>query len=157
MAYIIFNKGEQSLINTWLVGAASTNASGATFGIGMGAMTGGVGTDKTKGNGTNVSTTTAEIGQTTANGYARQVVNRNNAGAGGWPASTLSTGSYQTVAPQVTFTFSGAPNLNGATMWFCALSTTIATDDILFGADLAATRTFANGDTEKITVTYRTT
>lgn len=119
----------------------------------MGARTGGVGTNKALGNGTNTSTTIAEIGQSTANNYSRQSLSR----AGGtWP-STLSSGSYQASAPQVTFSFTGAPSLNGATLWFLALNTTIGADNCLFGADLAATRTFSNGDTEKITITYRQT
>jgi hypothetical protein len=159
MAYILWNKGEQSLVNTWL-GNFSAGVNGvpsSSVYVGMGSKTGGVGSDKTIGNGTSQSTSLAEIGQSSAAGYARQAVNRNAGGAGGWPASSLSSGSHQTTAPQVTFTFTGTPNLNGATLWFVALSGTIATDDCLFGADLAATRNFSNGDTERITITYRQT
>ncbi len=119
----------------------------------MGSRVGGVGATKSTGNGTDTSTTIAEIGQATPNGYARQSLSR----AGGtWP-STLSTGSYQASAPQVTFTFTGTPTLNAATLWFLGLNTTVGADNCLFGADLAATRTFSNGDTEKITITYRQT
>ena len=159
MAYILWNKGEQSLINTWLGDfAASTNGvpSGTAVYVGMGAKSGGVGSDKTVVNGTSTSTSLAEIGQTTAGGYSRQTVNR-DAGSTGWPAASLISGSYQTTAPQVTFTFTGTPNVNGATLWFVALSSVIATNDCLFGADLAATRNFSNGDTERITITYRQT
>lgn len=160
MAYILWNRGEQSLINTWLgdftPGTNQTPDSTSVW-VGMGAKTGGVGSDKTVGNGTSTSTSLAEIGQTTAGGYARQAINRNAGGTGGWPAAALSAGSYQTTAPQVTFTFTGTPNLNGATLWFVALSGTTATNDCLFGADLAATRNFSNGDTERITITYRQT
>lgn len=158
MAYILWNRGEQSLINTWLGGfAANTNSvPGSTVYVGMGAKTGGVGSDKNIGNGTATSTI-AEIGQTTAGGYSRQAINRNGGGSGGWPASSLSSNSHQTTAPQVTFTFTGTPNLNGATLWFVALSGTTATNDCLFGADLATTRNFSNGDTERITITYRQT
>lgn len=159
MAYILWNRGEQSLINTWLGGfSAGVNSvpSSSVF-VGMGAKVGGVGADKTVGNGTSTTTSLAEIGQTTAGGYTRQAINRNAGGSGGWPASSLSSGSHQSTAPQVTFTFTGTPNLNGATLWFVALSGTIGTNDCLFGADLAATRNFSNGDTERITITYRQT
>lgn len=160
MAYILWNKGEQSLINTWLgdftAGTNSVPDSTAVH-VGMGAKTGGVGSDKTVNNGTSTSTTLAEIGQTTDGGYARQSILRNGGASGGWPAAQLSSGSYQTTAPQVTFTFTGTPNLNGATLWFVALSSVTGTVDCLFGADLAATRNFSNGDTERITITYRQT
>ena len=109
MAYIIYNLGEKSLINTWLVGTSGVSESGSTFGVGLGSKSGGVGSDKTLVNGASQSTQIAEIGQSTAAGYARQVVNRNNAGSGGWPVSTLVSLSFQTTAPQVTFTFTGAP------------------------------------------------
>jgi len=159
MAYILWNKGEQSLINTWLgdftPGTNSVPGTDAVY-VGMGKKSDGVGSDKSLGNGTSDSTIW-EIGQTAANGYARQAINRNAGGSGGWPAASKSGGSYQSTAPQVTFTFSGAPNANGATLWFVALGQQTGGDDCLFGADLAATRTFADGDTERITITYRQT
>lgn len=159
MAAILLNKGEQSLVNTWLVGASATGATGSTTFIGLAKVTGGVAAmDKTWVYGTTPATQIAEIGVVTPNGYARQVINRNNdAGTPKWPSATLVTTSYQSTGTQVTFTFTGAPNLNDATIWFCALAGTPAGNDILFGADLAATRTFANGDTEKITPTFRAT
>lgn len=159
MAYILWNRGEQSLINTWLGNftAGTNSVPGSTVYVGMGAKTGGVGADKTVGNGTSTTTSLAEIGQTANGGYARQGVNRNAGSTNGWPASSLSSGSHQSTAPQVTFTFTGTPNVNGATLWFVALGNTIGTDDCLFGADLAATRNFSNGDTERITITYRQT
>jgi len=158
MAYLVLNKGEQSLINTWLSGAAGGGNSvpGSTVYIALGAKSGGIGADPSVNNGTNQTTTLAEIGQSAANGYARQPLNRNGGGATpNWPLASLVSTHYQSTATQVTFTFSGAPNLNGATEWFCALSATINAVDAIFGADLATTRTFANGDTEKVTVTYR--
>jgi hypothetical protein len=159
MAYLLLNKGEQSLIDTWLAGGSGGVVPGATVYVGLGSKTGGIGSDKTVNNGTNQATTLAEIGQSTANGYARQPLSRNNGGATpNWPLSTLVSGSYQTTGTQVTFTFTGAPGpLNGATLWFVSLASTVGGIDSLFGADLAATRTFANGDTEKITITYRQT
>jgi hypothetical protein len=160
MAQLITNNGERSMINTWLVGASGGGNSvpGSAVYVALGSKSGGIGTDKTVNNGTNQTTTLAEIGQTAANGYARQILNRNGGGATpNWPLASLVSTSYQSTATQVTFTFTGAPNLNGATLWFVALSATINATDALFGADLATTRTFANGDTEKVTVTYRQT
>ena len=161
MAYILWNKGEESLINTWLGGYNGTNnslAAGASVWVGMGAKTGGVGTNKATANGSSTSTQLAEIGQTTAAGYVRQELERG--ATGDWPASSLSAGSHQSTASQVTFTFTGTPNLNGATLWFVASGAGTPgsyTDNCLFGADLAATRNFSNGDTERITITYRQT
>lgn len=160
MAYLLLNKGEQSLINTWLGGASGGGNSvpGSIVYVALGSKTGGIGSDKSVNNGTNQTTTLAEIGQSTPNGYARQPINRNGGGATPtWPLASLVSSSYQSTATQVTFTFSGSPNLNGATHWFVALSSTINAVDALFGADLSTTRTFANGDTEKVTVTYRQT
>lgn len=159
MAYILWNKGEQSLINTWLGGFTGLGnmVPSSTVYVGMGAKTGGVGADKMIVNGTSPSTTLAEIGQSASGGYARQGINRNGGGSGGWPASSLSSDSHQTTAPQVTFTFTGTPNINGATLWFVALTDVTGADNCLFGADLATTRNFSNGDTERITITYRQT
>jgi hypothetical protein len=157
MAAILWNQGEEAFINTVLNASAVTPAipaGGGNWGLGMGA--GGVAATTTKSynNGTNAGSTIGEIGQTTAAGYARVALVRSTSG---WPASSIVSGSHQTTAPQQTFTFTGSPNLNGATLWFVAKSTTLGAVDCIFGADLAATRTFANGDTEKITVTYRQT
>ena len=160
MAYILWNKGEQSLINTWLGGfdPGVNNVPSNALYVGLGKKTGGVGSDKNVGNASNgtVENSIFEIGRTTANGYARQPIYRGGI-SGSWPAAAKSGGSFQTTAPQVTFTFTGAPNANGATLWFVALNSQVGGDDCLFGADLAATRTFADGDTERITITYRQT
>jgi hypothetical protein len=156
MASIIWNLGEQSLIDTWLNGdTTKVPAVAGNWGVGMGAMSGAIqgNNDKTKTNGSTTSTI-GEIGQTTTGGYSRRPITRDNSG---WPLSSLNTGSYQSQATQVTFSFSGTPNLNGATLWFVAKTTSIGASDCYFGADLAATRNFTNGDTEKITVTYRQT
>lgn len=158
MAAILWNTGEQAFIDTVLNAQAvspAIPAGGSNWGLGMGAGGTAATTTKSYINGTNAGTTIGEIGQTTPAGYARQPLVRSTSG---WPASSLSSGSYQSTAPQQTFTFTGTPNVNGATLWFVAKSaTTVGTVDCMFGADLAATRTFANGDTEKITVTYRQT
>lgn len=106
--------------------------------------------------GTNVN----EIGSTTANGYARQAIARTIAAGGiDWVASTfdntLSTGGTSMAADQVTFTFTGAPSPNGANSWFIGDGTTLNAGQIYVAADTAATRTFANGDTEKVTATIK--
>ena len=165
MAYILWNKGEQSLINTWLGGFTASTTSApwvptTSVHVGMGCKTGGVGSDKMVGNGTNPANSIAELGThataADAGGYSRKAIAR-DAGATGWPQATISSGSYQSTAPQVTFTFTGSPNQNGATLWFVALTGSTGADNCIFGADLAATRTFSNGDTERITITYRQT
>lgn len=158
MASIMYNKGELSLIDAWLSGRGSAvdygtpvtvpSGSGTVgdFGLGMGKNLVSVKTD--------TLTEIVELGTATANGYARAALERSTTG---WPAATLNT-SYETTAPQQTFSFtSTGPSPNGANMWFVAGSVTTSDDNVLFGADTQAERTFANGDTEKITVTYRQT
>lgn len=161
MSYILFAAGEKAFIDTVLSAQAVSPAIPApagNWGLGLAATTGGVGLSSSLANkqrviGTNIATTIAEIGQVAANGYARIAVARSNTG---WPAATNASGAdnYSSTAPQETFAFSDAPNLNGATLWFLAKSTTIATNDLMFGADLAAVRNFATGDTEAVTMTY---
>lgn len=165
MAYILWNKGEQSLINTWLGGFTSTGVGvpGSNLYVGMGSRSGGVGTTKSNNlNGNGDSTDLAEIGCVSPGNYQRQAVGRTAGSPSGstWPAATLVGTSYQSQAPQVTFSFNDAPNLNGATLWFVAISGPApakTSNDALFGADLAAKRMFSAGDTERITITYRQT
>ena len=106
--------------------------------------------------GTNVN----EIGSTAAGGYARQTVARTIAQAGvDWAASTfdntLATGGTSMAADQVTFSFTGAPNPQGANSWFMGDGTTLNAGQIYVAADTAALRNFANGDTEKVTATIK--
>ena len=106
--------------------------------------------------GTNVN----EIGSTTAGGYARQTVAATiGTGSIDWAASTfdntLSTGGTSMAADQVTFTFTGAPSPQGANSWFMGDGTTLNAGQIYVAADTAATRNFANGDTEKVTATIK--
>lgn len=106
--------------------------------------------------GTNVN----ELASTTAAGYARQAVARTIAtGSIDWAASsfdnTLSTGGTSQAADQVTFTFSGTPSPNGANSWFMGDGTSLNAGQIYMAADTAATRNFANGDTEKVTATVK--
>lgn len=107
--------------------------------------------------GTNIN----EIGSTTAAAYARQSIARTIAQAGiDWGTSTFdnttATGGQSTTADQVTFgAFSGAPSPNGANSWVVTDGTTLNAGQPYFAGDTAATRTFANGDTEKVTPTIK--
>ena len=107
--------------------------------------------------GTNIN----EIGSTTAAGYARQTIARSIAtGSIDWGSSTfdstLSTGGQSSTADQVTFgAFSGAPSPNGANSWVVTDGTTLNAGQPYFAGDTAATRTFASGDTEKVTATLK--
>jgi hypothetical protein len=112
MAAIIWNTGEKSVIDAWLSGRGSAAAFGSpvtipagsgtvgSFGLGMGTRVGGVGSTKA-----DVMAQILELGTSTAAGYARQGLTRDTTG---WPAATLVTTSYQSTAPQQTFTFTGA-------------------------------------------------
>lgn len=163
MAYILMAQGEQAFIVTTLQGGAVSPAipgSGVAWGLALMATAIGANTfaNKTRTNAnTGAGGTVQEIGQTTQNGYGRATgITRN---ATGWPNPTQPGGnsSYTTTAPQQTFTFTGAPSVNGALSWFLGKSSTRGTDDLMFGADLAAVRNFANGDTENVTVSYQQT
>ena len=167
MAFIVYNRGGRSLIDTWLGGAGSaagyspsagpqlTPAGSGTvgdWGVGLGTSEGGVGIDgidKTVG-----IAAIAEVGTGTAAGYGRAAIQRSQAG-GGWPAATLVGGSYQSSGPQVEFTFTGEPVPNSATMWFMAGNTTLEADNALFGADLSQPNTFQNGDIQRIQAIFK--
>lgn len=105
--------------------------------------------------GTNVN----EIGSGTANSYARQTIAASiNQVAIDWGTSTfdntLTTGGQSTVGDQVTFgAFSGAPSPNGANSFEITDGVTLNAGQLYFAADTAALRTFASGDTEKVTPT----
>lgn len=108
--------------------------------------------------GTNVN----EIGSTTAAAYARQTIAASiNTGSIDWNTSTfdntLSTGGQSTVGDQVTFgAFTGSgPTPNGANSFAITDGVTLNAGQLYFAADTAATRTFALGDTEKVTPTVK--
>lgn len=106
--------------------------------------------------GTNIN----EVGSSTANGYARQTIAKSiNTGSIDWGTSTfdntLSTGGQSTAADQITYTFSGAPSPNGAVSFCMTDGSTLNAGNPYMSGDLAATRTFANGDTEKVTLTVK--
>lgn len=157
MAAIIWNKGEQSLIDGWLGGQSnylspvSVPSPGSNWGLGLGTRGGGVGSTKA-----DVMAQILELGTATANGYARATIVRDQSG-GGWPAATKPGSSYQSTTAQKTFSFTGAPSPNSATLWFVSGDTTTNHDNCLFGADTAATRTYGNADTERVTPTYQQT
>jgi hypothetical protein len=144
--YVMGNSGSVTPPATWTLGLSTT----AVGTMGRGSVW------SVTVSGTNIN----EIGSTTANGYARQSIAR-TIGAGGadWNTSTfdstLATGGQTTTADQVTFgAFSGAPSPNGANSWVLTDGTTLNASTSagpFFAGDTAATRTFANGDTEKVT------
>lgn len=149
--YVLGNSGTETPPSSWTMALATTN-------VGSGG-----GTDYARDSvwsasvsGTNIN----EIGSTTPAGYARITIARSIAQGGvDWQASTFdntfSTGGQSTTADQVTFSFSGAPNPNGANSWVLTTGSTINAGDVFVSADTAATRTFANGDTEKVTATIK--
>jgi len=144
--YILGNSGTITPPTSWQIALSTTAVSAMARNSAISATV----------TGTNVN----ELGSTTASGYARQAVARTIAQAGiDWAASTfdntLSTGGTSQAADQVTFSFTGAPSPNGANSWFMGDGTTINAGQIYVAADTAATRTFANGDTEKVTGTIK--
>jgi len=146
--YVMGNSGSITPPATWKLALATTN-------VGSGG-----GTDYARNSvwSASVSTTNInEIGSTTAAGYARQDIAKSiNQGGIDWGTSTFdstfSTGGQTTTADQVTFgAFSGAPDPNGADSWVLTDGATLNAGQPYFAGDTAATRTFANGDTEKVT------
>lgn len=92
-----------------------------------------------------------EVGSTTLASYARQTINKDQTGAG-WTASTNDATGSTTTGAQVTFgAFGAGLSPNGANSWILTDGTTLNAGQLYFGADTAATRTFASGDTEKVT------
>lgn len=150
--YVLGNHGTNTPPSPWTMGLATTN-------VGSGG-----GSDYARNSvwsasvsGTNIN----EIGSTTAAGYARQSIARTiNQGGIDWGTSTFdntfSTGGQSSAADQVTFgAFSGAPDPNGANSWVLTDGSTLNAGNPYVAGDTAATRTFANGDTEKVTATIK--
>lgn len=165
MATIVFQRMSQ-LVTDYVLGASGSITPPASWTMGLAATNvgSGGGTDYARNSawsasvsGTNIN----EIGATTAAGYARQTIAKSiNTGSIDWGTSTFdntfSTGGQSTTADQVTFgAFSGAPDLNGANSWVLTDGSTLNAGQVYFAADTAATRTFANGDTEKVTATLK--
>lgn len=161
MAVIAFQRLSQ-LVTDYILGNSATilPASPWTMGLATTNVGSGGGTDYARNSAWNVTVATTninEIGSTTAAGYARQNIARTIAQGGiDWLASsfdnTFSTGGQSVTADQVTFgAFSGAPDPNGANSWVLTDGATLNAGNPYFAGDTAATRTFANGDTEKVT------
>lgn len=141
--YILGNSGTITPPTSWYIGLSTTAVSGLSRNSGASPISG-----------------ITEVGITTPAGYSRQAVARSINQAGiDWGTSsfdnTLATGGTSSAADQVTFSFSGAPNANGANSWFMTGAATINTDYGYVAADTAATRNFGNGDTEKVTATIK--
>ena len=165
MATIVFQRMSQ-LVTDYVMGASGSITPPASWTMGLAAnnVGSGGGTDYARNSvwsatvsGTNIN----ELGSTTAAGYARQTIAKSINQAGiDWGTSTFdstfATGGQSTTADQVTFgAFSGAPSPNGADSWVLTDGTTLNAGQVYFAADTAATRTFANGDTEKVTATLK--
>ena len=150
--YVLGNSGTIVPPSSWTMGLAATNVgSGGASDYARNSVW------SATVSGTNIN----EIGAVTANGYARQTIARTIAQGGiDWQASTFdntfATGGQSATADQVTFgAFTGAPDINGANSWVMTDGATLNAGNPYFAADTAATRTFANGDTEKVTATLK--
>jgi len=160
MAVIVFQRMSQ-LVTDYVLGASGSITPPASWTMGLATL--GVSTMARNSilsatvSGTNVN----ELGSSTAAGYARQTIAKSINQAGiDWGTSTfdntLSTGGQSSAADQVTFgAFSGAPSPNGADSWFLTDGTTLNAGQLYVAGDTAAERTFANGDTEKVTATIK--
>lgn len=157
MAVLAFQRMSQ-LVTDYVMGNSGTITPPATWYLALSTTVVGSGSNMARNSvwsvtvsGSNVN----EIGSTAANGYARQSIAKSINQAGiDWGTSsfdsTFSTGGQTTTADQVTFTFTGAPNPNGANSWVLTDGTSLNAGQLYFAGDTAATRTFANGDTEKV-------
>lgn len=164
MATIVFQRMSQ-LVTDYVLGASGSITPPASWTMGLSTTVVGSGANMARASiwsatvsGSNVN----EIGSTTAAGYARQTIAKtiNQAGID-WGTSsfdsTFASGGQSTTADQVTFgAFTGSgPSPNGANSWILTDGSTLNAGQLYFGADTAATRTFAVGDTEKVTATLK--
>ena len=87
------------------------------------------------------TSTLATITELSGSGYARQ-------------SCVMATGSGQSdVGAQVTFTFTGTPTGGTATGWFLCTVVSGTAGKLIGSVNLAAARTYLNGDTQKVTPT----
>jgi len=163
-AVIVFQRMSQ-LVTDYVLGASGSITPPATWKVALSTTVVGTGSNMARGSvwsatvsGSNVN----EIGSTTAAGYARQDIAKSINQAGiDWGTSTFdstfSTGGQSSTADQVTFgAFTGSgPSPNGANSWVITDGTTLNAGQLYVAADTAATRTFAVGDTEKVTATIK--
>lgn len=163
MATIVFQRMSQ-LVTDYVLGASGSITPPASWTMGLSTTVVGSGANMARNSiwsvtvsGSNVN----EIGSSTASGYARQTIAKSiNQGGIDWGTSSLdntfASGGQSSTADQVTFgAFSGAPSPNGANSWALTDGATLNAGQLYFAADTAATRTFANGDTEKVTATLK--
>lgn len=163
MATIAFQRMSQ-LVTDYVMGASATIVPPSPWYVALSTTQVGTGANMARNSvwsatvsGSNVN----EIGSTTASAYARQAIAASIAtGSIDWGTSTFdstfSTGGQSTTGDQVTFgAFSGAPSPNGAKSWVITDGTSLNAGNLYFAGDTAATRTFANGDTEKVTPTIK--
>lgn len=87
------------------------------------------------------TSTLATITELSGSGYARQ------------SCAFAAPSSQATVGAQVTFTLTGTPSGGTATGWFLCTVASGTAGTLIGSVNLAAARTFANGDTEKVTPT----
>jgi len=166
MAVLAFQRLSQ-LVTDYVLGASGSITPPASWTMGLATTNvgSGGGTDYARNSvwsatvtGTNIN----EIGSTTAAGYARQTIAKtiNQAGID-WGTSTFdstfSTGGQSSSADEVTFgAFTGSgPSPNGANSWVLTDGSTLNAGQPYFTADTAATRTYAVGDTQKVTATLK--
>lgn len=160
MAVIVHQRMSQ-LVTDYVLGASGTIVPPASWTMGLSTVAVGSMARNSIWSATVTGTNINEIGATTAAGYARQTIAKSINQAGiDWGTSTFdnttSTGGQSSAADQVTFgTFSGAPSLNGANSWVLTDGSTLNAGNPYVSGDTAATRTFANGDTEKVTATIK--
>jgi hypothetical protein len=91
-----------------------------------------------------------EIGGTTANGYARQSINRDQTGAG-WAAGVTDAPGKRSDGAQITISFSAAPVPNVANAWAVSTGTTLNAGVLYMAGDTSAARTYGPGDSQKVT------
>lgn len=166
MAVLAFQRLSQ-LMTDYVLGASGTITPPASWTMGLATTNvgSGGGTDYARNSVWSVTVATTninEIGSTTAAGYARQTIAKSiNQGAIDWGTSTFdntfATGGQSTAADEVTFgAFTGSgPSPNGANSWVLTDGSTLNAGQVYFAGDTAATRTYAVGDTQKVTATLK--
>lgn len=85
--------------------------------------------------------TLATITELSGSGYARQA------------CVMGSSSSEASVGAQVTFSFTGTPTGGTATGWFLCTTASGTSGKMIGAVSLGAARTYANGDTQKVTPT----
>lgn len=156
MAVLAFQRMSQ-LVTDYVMGASGSIVPPSSWTLGLSSVAVGSMARNSIWSVTVSGTNINELGSTAAAGYARQTIAKSINQAGiDWGTSTFdnttATGGQTTTADQTTFgAFSGAPNPNGANSWVLTDGSTLNAGNPYFAGDTAATRTFANGDTEKVT------